>query len=160
MKKLTYLLLIGIATLAFTACGSKNKADNKLGKLELQIPSELKDKPEAVAFIKGMNEVVDDYAILIDNALSDVGELAGKNEEELSMLENMRLLKATGEIAFGAAPIMVKWGEFMEKRENLNEQLTADELLAMESSWKRLEERMTQIENKYAQEFDQNNKQE
>ncbi len=149
MKKLTYLLLIGIVAVSLTACGGKNKADNKLGKLELQIPAELKDKPEAIAFIKGMNEVVDDYAVLIDNALSDVGELAGKSEEELSMFENIRLLKATGEIAIGAAPILVKWGEYMEKRESLNKQLTTDELYAMESSLKRLEQRMAQIENKY-----------
>ena len=145
MKKLTYLLLIGIVAVTLTACSSKNKADNKLGKLELQIPPELKDKPEAIAFIKGMNKVVDDYAIFIDNALSDVGDLAGRGEEELSMFENMRLLKATGEIAIGVAPIMVKWSEYMEKRTSLNEQLTANELLALESygsdwnnAWRRL----------------------
>jgi len=158
MKKLTYLLLIGIVAVTLTACGGKDKADNKLGKLELQIPSELKNKPEAIAFIKGMNQVVDDYAVLIDDALNDVGELAGKSEEELSMLEKMRLLKATAEITVGAAPILVKWGEYMEKREKLNEQLTTDELLALESSWKRLEQRMEQIEKKYTQDFDQNNK--
>ncbi len=152
MKKLTYLIFIGIVTLSLTACGGKNKADNKLGKLELQIPTELKDKPEAIAFIKGMNEVVDDYAILIDNALSDVGELAGKSEEELSVFENIRLLKATGEIAIGAAPIMIKWGEYIEKRESLNKQLTTNELYAMESSLKRLEQRMEQIEEKYKSE--------
>ena len=149
MKKLTYLILIGIIVISLTACGDKNKADNKLGKLELQIPPELKDKPEAIAFIKGMNEVVDDYAILIDNALNDVGELAGKSEKKLSVFENIRLLKATGEIAIGAAPIMLKRSEYMEKRENLNKQLTTDELYAMESSLKRLEQRMAQIENKY-----------
>ena len=156
MRKLTYLLLIAIVAINLAACGSKNKADNKLGKLELQIPPELKDKPEAVAFIKGMNEVVDDYAVLIDNALEDVGDLAGKNEEELSMLESMRLIKATGEITIGAAPIMVKWGEYMEKRAGLNEQLTDDELLALEGTWKRLEERMAQIEKKYGGDLGQN----
>ena len=159
MKKLTYLLFISIVAISLTACGGKNKANNKLGKLELQIPAELKDKPEAIAFIKGMNEVVDDYAVLIDNALSDVSELAGKSEEELSMFENIRLLKATGEIAIGAAPIMIKWGEYLEKRESLNEQLTAEELLALESSWKRLEQRMAQIDNKYTHDFDENNNQ-
>lgn len=147
--KLTYLLLIGIITLSLTACGDKNKADNKLGKLELEIPTELKDNPEAIAFIKGMNKIVDDYAMLIDNALNDVGELAGKNKEELSMIENMKLLKATGEIVIGAAPIMLKWGEYLEKRESINQQLTTDELKAMESSLKRLEQRMAQIDNKY-----------
>lgn len=160
MKKLTYLLLIGIIAACLTSCGGKNNADNKLGKLELQIPAELKDKPEAIAFIKGMNEVVDDYAVLIDNALSDVGDLAGKNEEDLSMLENMRLLKATGEIAIGAAPIMTKWVKYMEKRDSLNEQLTTDELIALESSWKRLEQRMTQIESKYSHDFNKNSEQE
>ena len=160
MKKLTYLLLIGIVAVGFVACGGKNNVDNKLGKLELQIPAELKDKPEAIAFIKGMNEVVDDYAMLIDNALSDVGDLAGKREEELSMFENIRLIKATGEITIGATPIMAKWVNYIEKRESLNEQLTTDELIALENSWKRLEQRMTQIENKYTHDFDKNNEQE
>jgi hypothetical protein len=158
MKKLAYLLLCGIVALGFAACSNTTVADNKLGKLKLEIPAVLKDKPEAVAFIKGMNVVVDDYAVLIDNALSDVGELAGKSEEELSMFENIRLLKATGEIVIGAAPILVKWGEYMEKRELLNEQLTKDELYAMESSLKRMEQRMAQIEKKYTHDFDQKNK--
>ena len=160
MKKLTYLLLISIVVIGLTSCGSKNKADNKLGKLELQIPHELKDKPEAIAFIKGMNEVVDDYAVIIDNALSDVGDLAGKDEEDLSMFENIRLVKATGEIAIGAAPLMVKWVTYMEKRDSLNMQLTEDELIALESSCNRLEQRMAQIETKYSHDFDKNNKEE
>ena len=160
MKKLTYLLLISIVVIGLTSCGSKNKADNKLGKLELQIPHELKDKPEVIAFIKGMNEVVDDYAVIIDNALSDVGDLAGKDEEDLSMFENIRLVKATGEIAIGAAPLMVKWVTYMEKRDSLNMQLTEDELIALESSCNRLEQRMAQIETKYSHDFDKNNKEE
>lgn len=154
MKKLSYLLLVGFVTVMFTACGSKNNADNKLGKLELEIPVELKDNPEAIAYLKGMNKVVDDYAVIIDNALSDVGDLAGKSEEDLSMLENMRLLKATGEIAIGVAPIMTKWVNYMEEREKLNEQLTDNELVALESSWRRLEQRMTQIEEKYNKDFE------
>ena len=157
MKKLTYLLLIGFVAVMLSACGSENSADNKLGKLELEIPAELKDNPEAIAYIKGMNKVVDDYAVIIDNALEDVGDLAGKSEDELSMLENMRLLKATGEIAIGAAPIMTKWVSYMEEREKLDKQLTAEELVALESSWKRLEQRMTQIEEKYSHDFEKNN---
>ncbi|MRT93141.1 hypothetical protein [Ancylomarina sp. 16SWW S1-10-2] len=160
MKKLTYLLLISIVVIGLTSCGSKNKADNKLGKLELQIPAELKDKPEAIAFIKGMNKVVDDYAVIIDNALSDVGDLAGKDEEDLSMFENIRLLKATGEITVGVAPLMVKWVNYMDKRDSLNMQLTADELLALESSCNRLEQRMAQIETKYSHDFNKNKEQE
>lgn len=160
MKKLTYLLLIGIVAVGLMSCGSKNNADNKLGKLELQIPSELKDKPEVIALIKGMNEVVDDYAVIVDNALSDVGELAGKSEEELSVFENMRLLKATGEITIGLAPVMVKWVKYMEKRDSLNKQLNVDELVAFESSFKRMEQRMEQIEKKYTHDFNQNSEQE
>lgn len=159
MKKITHLLLIGLFAFMLAACGSKNNADNRLGKLKLEIPSELKDKPEAVAYIKGMNKVVDDYAMIIDNALKDVGDLVGKSEDELSMLEKMRLIKATGEITIGAAPIMAKWVKYMEERELLINQLSNDELIAMESSWKRLEQRMKQIEEKYSQDFELMNNQ-
>lgn len=153
MKNNINLLLIVPILILFTACGggkSNSVADNKLGKLEVEIPKELKDNKEVVAFIEGMAEVSDDYAIMIDETLEKTSEFIGKESEELSMMEQIKLVKITGEVALKSATSLVKWGEYMDKRSSLENELSDDELKALESVMLRFEKRMEQIETKHS----------
>lgn len=141
------------------ACGGKDKAsdnaDKRLGKLEVEIPAELEGNKEIVSYIHGMNEVADQYAILMDDMFDEVGDLSGKDPEELSMMEQLRLVKATSEVAVRSAEIMGAWAEYMEQRESLNEQLSEDELQALEAVFIRFEQRMTQIMEKHEDLFEE-----
>jgi len=153
MKNYITLLLIVPTFILFTACGggkNNSTADNKLGKLEVEIPKELEGNKEVVAFIEGMAEVSDDYAIMIDETLEKTGEFIGKESEELSMMEQLKLVKVTGEIAIKSATIMEKWGTFMDQRTSLEEQLSDDEVKALETVFKRFEQRFDQIEEKHS----------
>ncbi len=70
--KIRLLTLVSIIFFVLS-CGEseskETKADKKLGKLKVEIPGELKDKPEVCKYIKDMNVITDDFALLFDNLI-------------------------------------------------------------------------------------------
>jgi hypothetical protein len=160
MKKVKYTLgVISIVLLStvFTSCGSKGDskaaAEDRFGKMEVVIPDELKDNPEVIEYIEGMSEVVDSYALLMDDMIGELGGMAGKDWNDLKIGEQLKLTKTAAKFAMKAAPITVKWSEFEAKRAITDEDLTEDEILALESVMLRFEKRMEQIEEKNAEFF-------
>ena len=156
MKKITLTVLAAIAILlSVSSCGSSKKEDanNRLGKMEVEIPAELEDKPEVVEYIKGMSQVADQYALMIDDMLEEVGEYEGMEEEELGLMDQIKLTKVTAEVAIRSVEIMGKWAEYQNKRDNLEEQLSDEELEALAGVWKRFEARILQIEARHSEVF-------
>ncbi|MEX2370744.1 MAG: hypothetical protein WD578_07045 [Bacteroidales bacterium] len=145
------LVVIVLMASTLIACGSKDKsdnADNSLGKMELVIPDELKDNEEIVEYIKGMSVVVDDYALLMDKMIGDLDGLEGKEWEELKIGEQLKLTKAAATFAVKAAPITAKWAEYEFNRSLYDDDLTDEELMALQTVMERFEARMKQIEEK------------
>lgn len=167
MKKysiyLSSVVLLTLVMVTVFSCGGKDKggdtADKRFGTLSIDIPDELKDNAELVTYIEGMNKVADDYAILMDDTLEEVGDLSGKNPEELSTMEQLRLVKATGEVSVRSAEIMSRWSEYQDQRNKLDVELSEEELKALEAVYTRFEERMIQIMEKHEALFAENNKQ-
>lgn len=164
MKRIlfTFTLAVFAALLFFSSCGDSSKkasspqkteADNKLGKLDVEIPESLKNKPEVVAYIHDMSKVADDYAILIDKTLEDFGDYQNKDFEQLGMMDKIKVMKASAEIGFKSMEMMAKWGEYHDKLNLFKEDLTEDETLALETVVNRFEERMKQIKKKHAKYF-------
>jgi len=154
-----YFVTIGqlLIILSFTlySCGSSNNdtANKRLGKMEVKIPAELKDKPEVVEYIEGMSQVADQYALMIDDMLEEVGEYEGMEQEDLSIMDQIKLTKATAEVAMRSVEILSKWAEYQDKRDNMEQQLTDAELEALAGVWKRFEARIIQIETRHADVF-------
>lgn len=151
-KKSLGLLLIVLFTISLTSCGSKGnsakEAEDRFGKMEVVIPDELKDNPEIVAYIEGMSQVVDEYALLMDDMIGELDGIGGKDWNDLKLGEQLKITKAGAKFAIKAAPITAKWGEFEAKRAIAEGDLTEDELIALESLMTRFEKRMEQIEEK------------
>lgn len=144
-----------ILSLVLSSCGSckKDTAIHRLGKMEVEIPSELKDKPEVVEYIKGMSQVADQYALMIDDMLEEVGEYEGVEQKDLSIMDQIKLTKATAEVAMRSVEILGKWAEYQDKRDKLEEQLSDEELEALAGVWKRFEARIVQIESRHSEVF-------
>ena len=162
MKRGFFTLTLTILTVSLlsTSCSGnsrKTPADNKLGRLEVEIPASLRDKPEVVAYIHDMNKIADDYAMLIDQVLTDLGGFENKDMENLGMMDKIRLMKVSTEVGFKSIDIMSKWGDYHDKVNFFKEDLTEDEALALESVLKRFEERMNQIEKKHSKFFKDKN---
>lgn len=157
MKTYIRVFLFPFIAVLFASCGSgttKSAADDKLGKLEVEIPEELKNNKEVVEFIKGMAEVSDEYALLMDEILEEAGEFVGKNKDELSMMEQIKLAKITGEVTVKSVSTLEKWGRYMEQRVSIKEQLNDGETKALEAVFARFEKRMEQIKEKHAAVFE------
>ena len=151
IKNTIAVLTIILFSISLTSCGSKgnsDEAENRFGKMEVVIPDELKDNPEIVEYIEGMCEIVDEYALLMDDMIGDLDGIAGKDWSELKMGERLNLTKTAAKFAMKAAPITVKWGEVEVKRSIVESELTEEELLALETVMLRFEKRMEQIEEK------------
>lgn len=160
MKTILSLLLIAtITTLQFVSCSNGNEkkeqklADKKLGKIELNIPASLKDKPEILNYVQEMVSLSDEYALLIDEAAEKAAPFKGKKAEDLGMADKIKLTQITSELSFKAIEIIGKWGEYTDKRLSLEKELTEDEAKALESVMHYFEKRMEQIEVKHADLF-------
>ncbi len=155
--KIKLLTVISIMFLALS-CGSdtieETKADKKFGKLEVEIPDELKDKPELVKYIKDMNIIADDYAMLFDKLIEDTGEYVGKKDEDLVLSDKMKLATAAAEYAMGSAEVFVKWGKCSEKRMDLEKDLNDEEIEALGKTYERFEKRIKQIEERHKEFFE------
>lgn len=151
--KQTVIAFIVVPMLLMSCSGNSSKnsseADQKLGKLKVEIPAELNDKPEVVNYINGMNEVADEYALIIDQVMDEAGHLVGVPEEDLTMMQKIKLVKLTAEVASKSTVTMAKWAEYQEQRVAIEEQMTDEELEALNTVWTRFEERIKQIDNKY-----------
>lgn len=166
MKKIIFTLTLAIlaASMSFSSCGDssrkvdspqKTAADSKLGKLDVEIPAALRDKPEVVAYIHDMSKVTDEYAILIDKTLEDFGDYENLDFDNLSMMDKIKVMKASAEIGFKSMDMMTKWAEHHDKLNLFKEDLTEDEALALETVVNRFGERMKEIEKKHTKYFNE-----
>ena len=102
-KITTIILSIFMIVIFSYSCTDKPKktaADSKLGKINVEIPPSLKNKPEVVTYIHDMNQIADDYAMLIDQVLTDLGGFENKDMENLGMMDKIRLMKVSTEVGF------------------------------------------------------------
>lgn len=160
MKKANYVIAfvaIFLLTGILTSCGSDKKNDelvNRLGKMEVIIPDELQDNPEMVEYIEGMTEIVDSYAFMFDEMIEEMSQYKGKDFDDLNMREKIKFTATAAEIAIKSAPVMVKWAEYEAKRSAFDDELTEEELMALESVCLRFEKRMEQIEERHSEFFE------
>jgi len=154
-KKLFYLSITFIGAMFISSCSGgktpeQTAADELLGKLErIEIPASLQNKPEVVAFIKEMEILTDEFALLIDKTAIEANEFKGKNLDELGFAEKIQLTKLSSEVSFKSLQMVAKWAEFTDKRFSMQKELSQDEIKAFDAVFMRFQERMKQIEDKY-----------
>ncbi len=147
MNKLKLFTIVAIMLLA-TSCTESNKteADKKLGKVEVEIPNELKNKPKVCQYIRDMNKVVDDYAMVFDKIIKEVGKYKGMKEEDLTTSDKIKLSKASAKFGIESLKALSKWGECKQKLDGFEKDLNPDEIAALNVVYQRFEKRMEQIE--------------
>lgn len=146
-----------VALIVFMACNRDKaakdeaaKADNELGALKIEIPTELKGNTEAVEFIKVSEAALNEYSQFVDKVYSECGSIIGKSEEELTMSERIKVMKVAGELAVGMGKYSVQYAEISEKTLMFNETMTEAELTAWATVTEAFATRMKQIDEKYS----------
>jgi len=171
MKKVfVFALSLIIVSFVFISCASdeakksenashckkeevKCKEESKIEHFNVEIPDELKDKPEVIEYINAMNLLANEYANMVESIYIEAGDLAGVPEEQLSFSQKMKLVKIAGKSAVKLSSSMAKWVEYQEKRNVIEKDLTEAELDALSVVWKNFEMRMSEIEKKYNKSF-------
>ncbi len=154
MKTAVKLFFVVTVLLGMQACfGKKEKkadtANESLGAIEVEIPEALQENEEVVLFIQDMSKAVDEFAHTVDRFYMEAGDLMGKEVEELSMMDKMKLMKVSGQAMLETTRIMESYGGYLEQKDSLMNNLSEEDILALETVWLRFEKRMEQIEEKY-----------
>jgi|SRR6056297_3559076 len=158
-RTLTVLLLATVMTAFVSSCNrggddATETADEKFGEMEVVIPEELKDNPEIVEYIEGMADVADSYALLMDEMIEELGGYEAASFEDLNMREKVKFTRHAAEFSMKSAPIMTKWAEHQAKRTMVADELSEEELMALEAVMERFEARMEQIEARHTDYFE------
>jgi hypothetical protein len=154
MKKFLSISLILTSLLVAVGCGSSEKKSEKevastFTPMEVVIPDELKDNPEAIEYINNMAKAADAYAMAVDKLASEVTKMGLKEGEEPSTMQKIKLMTILAEhfeeIAKSSEPMVTY---FEESNFMLNE-FNEAEMAAFESVMNRFQARMEELEKKY-----------
>ena len=154
MKKLSLLLAILFSLTLSIGCGSKEKKSKDgyvadFTPMEVVIPDELKDNPEAVEYIQNMSKAVDAYALALDKMAREVHKMGIKEGEEPTTMQKLKLVKIVAthfqDIAQTAEPMY----KYFEQSYFLQEDYTDEQLAAFATVMDRFQARMDEMSKKY-----------
>jgi hypothetical protein len=154
MRKLIIAAIAITGLLALNSCGSKEKKEasdytSTFVPMEVEIPAELQDNPEAIEYINGMTKAVDAYAMALDKVAAEIHKMGLKEGEEPSTMQKIKLIQVLAthfeDLSKSAEPFF----NFMEESNYLKGELTDEEALAFATVMERFETRMTELEQKY-----------
>jgi hypothetical protein len=157
VKRFSPFLGVAVCLICMLSCSSgaqkETLADKKLGKIKLEIPESLSNKPEIVEYLQGMNQVIDDYVIIIDETAEKAKPFRGKDFEKLGLVDKAKITKITTEATYKSMEVLARWAEMQDKRLSLEQNLSEDEVQALNTVFDRFQKRMEQIEVKYKDVF-------
>ncbi|MFP4556165.1 MAG: hypothetical protein ACLFNU_04770 [Bacteroidales bacterium] len=154
MRKLTLIPLLAASLLLVFGCGSKEKKsesdyESTFTPMEVEIPAELKDNPEAVEFVNNMAEAVDAYALALDKVAGKIHEMGLEEGEEPSTMQKIKLVQVLAshfqDIAKYAEPLE----EYYSKSDYVKGEMSDAEMAAFSSIMDRFHQRMMEMEKKY-----------
>lgn len=157
MKHFKQLIALTIIALFFVACGSGSKRNsNFLPPVEIEIPRELADNPDAVKLIESSEKALNEFSDNLETVMYENKDIwKEKDFEDLSTFEKITFAKTMAVIATNStemAKVVEKINglEDEEMFKNLNEK----QLKAFEKIGEELDNRMDQINGKYKKIFE------
>lgn len=147
MKQILSFLLLVVLCMSIS-CSSNQKSESKIPPLLVEIPDELKDKPEIVDFIRSSERSINRFAESIEKSYMENPGIWQKETEDLSMVEKLKVLKVAGEMAVAFGEFSVSYALMNEKMGQFEEQLNDDQLLALATVGNAFEERIKLLEKR------------
>lgn len=145
-----YLLTIIILVIVSLTPSCTNKSSsNTLPPLRIEIPEELKRNDEIVKFIKASEEAINLYSDTAEELAEDCKSFAGKKEEELNMLDKVKMVAALGKFTSNFAQFASKYNEMEDQTKTLEEGLNEEQAVALTTVMEAFKHRMEQLEEKY-----------
>ena len=149
MKTTILILLVAVTAILFSSCGNTPSSSGKLPPLKIEVPAELNGNPEIVQFIKDSEEAINLYSNTAEDLAEDCKEFVGKNEEDLTMLDKVKMVSVLGQFTANFAQFAAKYGEMMDQTEVLENGLNDEQAAALATVMEAFKQRMEQLEAKY-----------
>ncbi len=146
----TLLRIVFIASLVFSvACNNQKKSDEySIPPLTVEIPDELKDQPEIVEFIRDSEKSINHFAESVERVYIENPQLIGKDADEMSMVEKLKVLKVAGEMAVAFGEFSLSYANMNEKMNQFETEMTEDQALALATVGDAFEKRMELLEQR------------
>ena len=146
--KFTFLFFT-IAVFLTPSCVNSPSSSGKLPPFKIEVPAELKGNKEIVQFIKESEEAINLYSNTAEELAHDCRDFIGKEEEDLNMLDKVKMVAALGQFTANFSQFAVKYGEMLEQTQVLEKGLSEEQTAALATVMEAFKTRMEQIEEKY-----------
>lgn len=149
MRTKLIFLFLSFAIFLSPSCGNSPSPSGKLPPFKIEVPAEIKGNKEIVQFIKDSEEAFNLYSNTAEELAYDCRDFIGKKEEDLNMLDRVKMVAALGQFTANFSQFAVKYGEMMEQTQILEKGLNEEQTVALATVMESFKTRMEQIEEKY-----------
>ena len=153
LTKTTFLLLI---VLFINSCDSKKEKRNPafLKPLKIEIPKELKNNEDAIKFIKSSENAINEFSDNIEELALDGKDILFKDVDEMGAMDKIKLGKMAVQFVSNStqmAVVLEDAQKYVEKAKANG--LDESQIKSLEIIEKTVENRITEINNKYKDYF-------
>lgn len=151
MKKINLSLALLLCLTIEFSCKKENKADNSghLPPLNIVVPVELQNNEQTVLFVKATEAAINQWSDTFEDLMLDCAEYIDVPEEDLSTMDKLKLLKASGTLMANMGEFAVKMAEIENQSKVIENGLSEKELQAFASVYDAFELRIRQLNEKY-----------
>ena len=156
MKQLTKTVFLLLIVLFISSCNSKKEKRNPdfLKPLKIEIPKELENNKDAVEFIKSSEKAINEFSDNIEELALDGKDVLFKDVEEMGTMDKIKLGKMAVQFVSNSAQmkgVLEDAQKYVEtaKANGLDE----SQIKSLEIIEKTVENRITEINNKYKDYF-------
>jgi len=147
---INYLLIfILFAGVLYSCKSEKEPKYNYLPDLKVEIPASLKDNPEAIEFINGSSQALNEWSKNLEDLVIECQPYVGKEESELSAMDKLKLGKLMMEFMSDMGRFAVKAAEMDQHFTQIEDGLTEGQQQAFVTVMNAFKTRIEEINTRY-----------
>ncbi len=141
--------VISITIIFLISSCANSPSSNPLPPLKIDIPAELQGNSDIEKFIKASEEAINLFSDTAEELAEDCKDFAGKKEEDLNMLDKVKMVAVLGKFTSNFAQFAGKYNEMEDQTKVLEEGLNEEQAAALATVMEAFKLRMEQLEEKY-----------
>jgi glycerol-3-phosphate responsive antiterminator len=156
MKQLTKTIFLLLIVLFISSCDSKKEKRNPdfLKPLKIEIPKELENNEDAIAFIRSSENAINEFSDNIEELALNGKDVLFKDVDEMGTMDKIKLGKMAVQFVSNStqmAGVLEDAQKYVEKAKANG--LDESQIKSLEIIEKTVENRITEINNKYKDYF-------
>jgi len=156
MKQLTKTIFLLLIVLFISSCNSKKEKRNPdfLKPLKIEIPKELENNEDAIAFIRSSENAINEFSDNIEELALNGKDVLFKDVDEMGTMDKIKLGKMAVQFVSNStqmAGVLDDAQKYVEKAKANG--LDESQIKSLEIIEKTVENRITEINNKYKDYF-------